>query len=225
VSSRPVVVAESREITGKKVAVLRRRGILPAVVYGHAHASQAIQLDAHEFDVLRRKVGRHALLDLKVGGGRATPVLLQHVHVHPATRHPMHADFLAVRLGEEMTVDVPVAIVGEAPAVARLGGTLLHLREGVQVRALPADLPSVLELDVSSLEDFEAVLHVRDLVLPSRVTLVTDPDEPLARVQPPRVEVEPVAAAEAAEAAPAEAEEGAPAASAEPGAEGAAEEA
>lgn len=200
-STRPLVAAEPREIAGKKVAALRREGILPAVVYGHSHASQSIQLDAHAFEVLRRKVGRHALLDLKVGSGRATPVLLQHVHEHPASRHVLHVDFLAVRMSEEMTVDVPVVPVGASSAVERQGGTLLHMRDMVQVRALPADLPSTLELDISSLDSFDAVLHVRDIALPSKVVLVTDGDELLARVAPPRVDVEGAPAAEAEEAA------------------------
>ena len=64
------LVAEHREIIGKKVATLRRAGKLPAVVYGHGHASEPIQLDAHEFDILRRHAGRNALLDLKVGRRR-----------------------------------------------------------------------------------------------------------------------------------------------------------
>lgn len=200
-STRPLVAAEPREILGKKVASLRRQGILPGVVYGHGHASEAIQLDAHEFDVLRRRVGRNALIDLKVGGGRATPVLLQHIHEHPVGRQPVHVDFFVVKMSEEMTVDVPVAVVGESMAVARHGGTLLHMRDSVQVRALPMDLPSTLELDIAALDSFDAVLYVRDLALPQKVTLVTDADEMLARVQAPRVELElePVAA-EAAEA-------------------------
>ena len=75
--------AEPREIIGKQVSRLRREGILPAVVYGHGHESQPIQLDAHEFETLLRHAGRHTLLDLAVGGGKATPVLLQSVHEHP----------------------------------------------------------------------------------------------------------------------------------------------
>jgi large subunit ribosomal protein L25 len=214
VSTRPLVSAEPRDITGKKVAALRRKGILPAVVYGPGHASRSVQLDAHDFDVLRRRVGRNDLLDLKVGGGKATPVLLHHVHEHPVTRRPMHVDLFVVRMSEEMSVDVPVSLVGSSAAVDRHGGTLLHLRDSIQVRALPADLPSSLELDISRLESFDDVLQVGDAVVPPRVTLVTDPAEALARVQPPRVEAEPVAV----EAAPLEAPEGEEAAAEEPAA-------
>jgi large subunit ribosomal protein L25 len=202
VSTRPLVTAEPREIVGKSVNALRRRGILPAVVYGQGKASQPIQLDARAFDELRRHVTRNPLVDLKVGRGRATPVLLQGIHEHPVRRQPIHVDFYVVKMTEELTVDAPIDYVGESHAVEKLGGTLLHLREHVSVRELPADLPHSVELDISSLRDFDAVLHVRNLVVPDGVTVLTDADEPLARVQPPRVEEEPVVAADPAAAAP-----------------------
>lgn len=207
VSTRPQLSADPREALGKKVANLRRDGVLPAVVYGTGHDSEPIQIDAKGFDDLRRHAGRNALVDLKVGGGRARPVLLHAVQEHPVTRRALHADFLMVRMTEEMTVDVAISTVGESVAIEKLGGTLLHLRDTVQVRALPADLPSSLELDISSLSSFDATLHVSDLQVPDKVTILTDAGEPLARVQAPRVEEEPVATEVEAAAAEAEAAE------------------
>ncbi|MGZ3588255.1 MAG: 50S ribosomal protein L25 [Candidatus Limnocylindrales bacterium] len=198
-SSRPELVAHRREITGKAVARLRREGLLPAVLYGHGHASESLQVDAKQFEVLRRHSGRNALVDLKVDGSGAQPVMVYGVQEHPVTRRPLHVDFFLVKMTEEMTVDVPVAMIGESYAVAKSGGTLLHLLDTVKVRALPADVPSALELDVTPLETFEAMLYVRDLRAQERVTIVTDGDEPLARVQPPRVEELPIAAEEAVE--------------------------
>ncbi len=154
---------------------------------------------------------RNSLVDLKIGSGRALPVLLQGIHEHPVKRHPIHVDFFVVKMTEELHVDVPINHVGESIAVDKMGGTLLHLREHVSVSALPGDLPHVLDLDITPLHDFDAVLHVRDLVVPTGVTVLTDADEPLARVQQPRAQedfaaipgLEPAVApaAEAAEAA------------------------
>ena len=191
-STRPVVSAEPREVTGKKVSTLRRQGILPAVVYGAEVESQPIQMNAREFDVLRRTVSRNTLVDLKIGSRKATPALLQGIHEHPVRRNPMHVDFQVVSLTEEITIDVPVNYVGDSTASDKLGGTLLHLRETVSVRALPTALPSGVDLDISPLDSFDAVLHVSDLVAPEGTTVLTDPEEALARVQPPRVEEEPV---------------------------------
>ena len=108
-STRPRLTAEHRTITGKQVATLRRQGILPAVVYGHGHDSESIQIDAKEFETLRRKTGRNAILDLKVGSARVTPVILQQVAIDPVQRTPIHADFFVVKMSEEMVVDVPIA--------------------------------------------------------------------------------------------------------------------
>jgi large subunit ribosomal protein L25 len=93
---------------------------------------------------------------------------------------------------EELIVDVPLAPTGESVAVTDLGGTLLHPTETVRVRALPDHLPQSIEYAIDSLVDFDATIHVRDLQIPSDVTLLTDPDEIIAKVQAPRVEVEEV---------------------------------
>ena len=109
---------------------------------------------------------------------------------------------------EELTVDVPLVATGESPAVSLNNGTLLHPIESVRVRALPDHLPQAIEYSIESLVDFDTTIHVRDLVIPADVTLVTDGEEIIAKVQAPRVEEEPivVGAAEVAEGEAAEAE-------------------
>jgi len=199
VSTRPVVSAEPREVVGKKVSTLRRQGILPAVVYGAGRESENIQLDAREFDVLMRHTNRNTLVDLKIGKSRATPVLLQNVHEHPVRRNPVHVDFQVVSMTEAITIDVPVNYMGDSTAADKLGGTLLHLRESVSISALATALPQAIDLDITPLDSFDAVLHVSDLIVPDDVTILTDPEEPLARVQPPRVEEEPVTGLEGEE--------------------------
>ena len=206
-TARATLAAETREVTGKQVAKLRQAGKLPAVVYGHGETSDAITVDAHEFEQLRRHTGPNALVDLSIDGKKAKPVLIHGVAVHPVTRRPLHADLFLVRMTEELTVDVPVALTGESEAVAKHGGTLVRGVETVRVRALPDHLPQSFEISIEPLVDFEARLHVRDLAVPAGVTLLSDPDESLAHVLPPRVEEEIApAAAEGAEAEGAEAE-------------------
>jgi large subunit ribosomal protein L25 len=202
-TARATLAAEHRDVTGKKVALLRHAGRLPAVVYGHGIDSDNISIDAHEFEQLRRHTGPNALVDLSVDGKQGRPVLVSAVQVHPVNRRTLHVDLFLVRMTEELTVDVPLVAIGESPAVASLGGTLLHPIESVRVRALPDKLPQVIEYPVESLVDFDTTLHVRDLVIPADVTLVTDGDDIIARVQAPRVEEAPiVAAVEIGEGAP-----------------------
>jgi len=211
-TARATLAAEHREVLGKKVATLRRAGRLPAVVYGHGEASDSVSVDTHEFEQLRRHSGPNALVDLSVDGKKARPVLVHSVQVHPVNRRPLHVDLFLVRMTEELTVEVPLVATGESPAVTLHGGTLLHPSESVRVRALPDHLPQSIEYSVAGIGDFDTAIYVRDLVVPSDVTLLTDGDEIIAKVQPPRVEEEPtvVGEAEAAEAEAAEAEGGEP---------------
>lgn len=194
---RPTLAATNRDVTGKRVARLRRAGQLPAVVFGHGMPSQSVSLDSHEFELLQHRIGQNALVDLLVDGKKATPVLVHGVQRDPVYRRMLHVDLFAVRMTEELTVDVPLVTVGESTAVDKLGGTLLHMLESVKVKALPDHLPQSIDLPIDSLVDFDATVHVRDLAIPSDVTLLTDPDEIVARVQQPRIEEEVVVAAEA----------------------------
>ena len=193
-TARATLAAEHRQITGKKVAGLRRAGRLPAVVYGHGIDSANVTVDTHEFDQLRRHTGPNALVDLSIDGKKAQPVLVHAVQVHPVNRRPLHVDLFLVRMTEELTVEVPLVATGESPAVTQNGGTLLHPTETVRVRALPDHLPQLIEYSIASLVDFDTAIHVRDLTIPSDVTLLTDGDEIIAKVQQPRVEEEPIVA-------------------------------
>jgi large subunit ribosomal protein L25 len=212
--SRPQLAAERREVKGKKVSYIRAAGRLPAVVFGRGLESDSVSIDTHEFENLRRHAGANALIDLSVDGGKATPVLVHGVQNHRVTRRPLHVDLYVVRMTEELTVDVPLVSEGQSDAVENAGGTLLHTIESVRVRALPDHLPQSIRYSIESLRTFDDAIHVRDLEIPSDATLLTDLDEVVAKVLPPRVEEEPVVAEavegeEGAEGEAAEGEEGA----------------
>jgi large subunit ribosomal protein L25 len=209
-SSRPSLAAEPREVTGKKVAGLRRGGRLPAVVFGRGLSSENVSVDAHDFEQLRRHAGQNALIDLSVDGKKARPVLVHGVQVLPVNRRPLHVDLFLVRMTEELIVDVPLVATGTSLAVENLNGTLLHPLESVRVRALPDHLPQQIEFSIEGLVDFDAVVKVSDLSIPGDVTLLTDSDEVVAKVLQSRlqVEVEAEKAEEAEAAAEAAAEAG-----------------
>ncbi len=219
-SARPALAAERRTVTGKAVARLRRDGRLPAVVYGHGLESAPVTLDAHDFDLLRRRIGPNALVDLSIDGAKPTPVLIHGVQIHKVNRRPIHVDLFAVRMTEEITVEVPVHGVGESEAVTRHGGTLLNASGTVKAKARPDHLPQAFEVDLSSLVDFDAAIHVRDIVVPEGVTILADPDEIIFKVAPPRIQEAAVPAAAEGEAVEGE---GAGAEGGEAAAEGSAE--
>jgi large subunit ribosomal protein L25 len=202
-ADRPALAAERRTVTGKAVSRLRKDGRLPGVVFGHGTDSEPVTIDAHEFELLRKHAGASTLVDLKVEGGKPRPVLISGIQVHPVNRRPLHVDLFAVRMTEELTVEVQLVGTGAAAAVEN-GGTLVHPTSSVKVRALPANLPDSLTYDLSPLVDFDTTITVADLVVPEGVTIQADPTEVIARVLAPRVEEE-VVVAEGVEAETAEA--------------------
>lgn len=206
-TDRPTLAALPRTEMGKATSHLRKAGRIPAVVFGHGE-STPVSVDAHEFQLLRRRAGANALIDLEVAGGQTTPVVINGVQLHRVSRTPLHVDLFRVNLTEDMTVDVVVRSIGESEAVTKEGGTLLHAVDHVRVRARPDRLPKFIEVDVTTLTDFDSVIAVRDLPVPDGAAILNDPDEVIFRVLAPRVaEVEPEAEVEAAPvAAPAEGE-------------------
>ncbi|HEX2625476.1 MAG TPA: 50S ribosomal protein L25 [Candidatus Limnocylindrales bacterium] len=195
--ARPKLAATSRDVTGKKVSYLRRDGKLPAVVYGRGLDSDNVTVDAHEFELLRRHAGPNTLIDLSVDGKKSTPILVHDVQLHRVTRQPLHADLYVVRMTDELTVDVALVAEGESEAIENAGGTLMRAIEHVRVRALPDHLPQSIHYSIESLKTFDDAIHVRDLEIPADATLLTDLEEVVAKVLPPRVEEEVTPTAEA----------------------------
>ena len=210
-TDRPTLAAARREVTGKKVAAIRRDGRLPGVVFGRGLSSESVSVDAHEFEQLRRHAGANTLIDLSIDGEKGAPVLVHGVQLHRVTQRPLHADLFVVRMTEELTVDVPLVPEGESEAIDTQGGTLLHVTEHVRVRALPDHLPQSIHYSIASLATFDDLIHVSDLEIPEDATLLNDPSEIVAKVLPPRVEEapEPVEAVEGEAAEGAEEGEGA----------------
>jgi large subunit ribosomal protein L25 len=215
-ATRIELAVTPRSVLGKKVKVLRRQGMTPANIYGHGLISQAVQVPTHDLARTIRLVGLNTMLQLQVEGEKKLrPVFVRRVQRDPITDEFLHVEFYQVSLKEKIRLEVPLVIVGEAPAVSIQGGVLLHAVNTITVEGLPTDLPPHIEVDVSGLADFDDAVHVKDLAVSPDITLLVDPEVVVAKVAAPRLaeevveeEVEvPVEAAEEAKVE-AEAEEG-----------------
>jgi len=197
------LIVEPRESTGKGSKKLRRQELVPGVVYGHRVEAQSVQVPQRELERVYLRAGSNSLVDLKVGE-RAVPrkVFIHEVQRDPVSHSVQHVDFIVVNLTEEMTASVPLVIVGEAPAVDRGEGRLMQATDHVQVRALPMELPPIIEVDISGLEAVDDSIHVSDLTIPGNVTLLTSGEELVVKITELAAEevVEEEAAAEGAEA-------------------------
>jgi large subunit ribosomal protein L25 len=185
------IAVEPREATGKQTKRLRAAGIVPGVVFGKKAGSVAVQLDAKVLDTLYRAAGRTSLVALTINGGASTSVVIKSIQRNPLTGRILHVDFFAPDLTHEMTADIPISFSGTAPGVEASGGYLLTSLDHLKVRALPSDFPHEISVDVSSLVDLDTSILVRDLAVGGKVTVLNEPDELVAKVMPPRVEVEP----------------------------------
>lgn len=200
---------DPRSVLGKQTKRLRRTGAVPGVVFGKGTESIPVQVDAKRFEALYQAAGRTTVFQLTVAGAGTKSVIIKSVQRHPLSGRAVHVDFFVPDLKAEMQVDIPIAFTGEAPAIEATGGTLFTSLSHIKVRALPADLPHEITVDLSPLVDFDAAIHVSDLPVPARVQVVNDPEELVAKVMPPRViEEEAPAAAEGEEGAEGEAAEG-----------------
>ncbi len=179
--------AEKRKDIGKKVKVLRKKGVLPAVLYGPEIDNLAIQLDLKEFEKTYRKAGESTLIDLEIGDKKFS-VLIHEIKKDPLSGNPIHVDFYQPILTEEAEAAVPIVFEGEAPAVKDLGGTLIKEIQEVEVKALPRDLPHEIKVDVSSLKTFENEILIKDLKIADNVKILKEPNEIVALVTPPQKE-------------------------------------
>jgi len=180
-----------RSVTGKKVKQLRRDGMVPVHVYGRGVESQALQAETQVLGRVLPRVGTNIPLSLELDGDKGENIcFVREVQRHPVTEDVLHVDFLRVDVSRAIQTEVPITLAGTPPAVRELGGTLLQPLLSLLVEALPMNVPPSLELDVSDLDDFEKGVYVRDIELDATVTLITDPDELVARVSQPRIEVE-----------------------------------
>lgn len=187
--------AAARE--GGKPRRLRRQGRIPAVVYGHRRASQAISVDALGFNQVAEH-GGNILINLMLPDGQDT-VMVKAIQRDPLRGRIVHVDFLAVSLDEVLTASVPLTIIGD-DEVTEAGGIVQHQLREVEVECLPTDVPSHITVDVSQLRIGDHIT-AGDLAIPESVKLLTAGDEIIITVIAPRVaEVEEVAEEEPAEA-------------------------
>ena len=184
--------AEPRTALGKAAARLRRSQVLPANIYGRRMDSTAIQLPERDAQALLKEHGVNTLVNLKVAGeADARPVVVRKVQRHPVSHRLQHLDFYQVDLRRSITAQLPVTVIGEAPAVHTYQGLLLHGLDTVEVEALPADMPTHLEVSVESITELDGQVTVADLQVPHGVTVLTAPELMLARVTRSRLEETP----------------------------------
>jgi large subunit ribosomal protein L25 len=178
------------EIRGGKEnsAQLRENGLVPAVFYGPKQTSTSVKIKEGDFIKAYNEVGESSVLILD-DGTEQHEALIHDVQFDAVSSKVTHVDFYVIEKGKKVEVAVPLEFVGQAPAEKTLGGVLVKVVYEVEIKALPKDLPHNIEVDVSSLVDFDSQIHASDIKLPAGVELITEPEEVIVLVQAHKEEV------------------------------------
>ena len=183
------IKTEIRTIVGNSVRKLRNAGILPAVIYSKELGSISLQLNYLEFLRLFKEVGTSNVIDLMIDE-KKYPCIVHGLDIHPVTGRLRHVDFLSVNLLKKVTATVELVFVGEAPAVKEFGAVLTTPLQEIEVEALPDNLPSSIEVDLSSLVSIESMIRVSDLASSDNYEIITNSEELIATLVYQSVEVE-----------------------------------
>jgi large subunit ribosomal protein L25 len=197
---------QARELLRKKVGRLRRAGIIPVHLYGPGIEPRSLQCSAPTLIRVLAEAGASSPISVTIEGESGShTAFAREIQWDPRRDTVLHVDLMAADLSRPVTAQVPISLTGQAPGATRSGGSVTQQMFDVQVSALPMEMPAQIDLDLSIMTDPNSVLRAGDIALPTGVTLLTDSEEMVARIDVPRGTV----ADEAEEAAAGAAEEGA----------------
>lgn len=175
-------LAVQKRDTKVKAQTLRKKGLLPAVVYGRKEEATPIAVERKIFDKVFHKAGESTVITL-TGLGEEKDALIHEVDVDPVTGTPVHADFYAIAKGQTVTVSIPLEFEGESPAVKDLGGILVKVMHELEIECQPKDLPHAIHVDISKLATLEDQIKVKDLKgIPASAKISVDTDEVVAMI-------------------------------------------
>lgn len=178
---------QPRELMGKKVGRLRRAGIVPVHLYGPGTESRSLQCAGPVLIKALADAGASSPITVTIDGESGSHVAFaREIQWDPRRDTVLHVDLMAADVSRPVTAQVPVALTGDAPGATRSGGYVSQLLFDVQVSALPLEMPAQIEMDLAALTDENSVFRSGDIVLPDGVTLLTDPEEMVARIEVPR---------------------------------------
>lgn len=187
---KTILSAQKRVHLGRKNYHVRNEGVIPAVVYGAGMEPLNVQVVHNEFARVLKTAGESTIVELSVDGGAPLHVLIQATQTNPIRDEFTHVDFRAVDMTKKIEAEVKLHFVGESPAVKALGGTLVKTMDEVRIKALPTDLLSFINVDISKLVTFDDAIHVKDLDISKDVETLDDENAVVAVVSAPRSDAE-----------------------------------
>lgn len=178
------IKAEKRTLGKAALRTARQEGYLPAIVYGRNFKPVPVQVKVKDFEGAYAQAGESSLVYVDLGE-QSLPVIIHDVAKDYLAGSFWHADFYKVNLDEKITAEVPVILVGESPAIKSLGGILVKNINNIKVEALPQNLPSQIEVDVSGLQNFGEEILIKNLTFPAGVEVKDKLEAIIVLIQEP----------------------------------------
>ena len=173
----------NREILGKKVKHLRRQGITPVHLFGHGIESLALQCDTVQIERVLSQAEQTGLISLKLDKEKKPRTVMVRAFDRDWRKGQLlHVDFYQVKLREKLKLEVPVVLVGEAPALKSKDNMLEHELDTLTIECFPAKIPAGMEVDIGSLSEPEQAIRVKDIDLDEDITVLNDPELVVAKI-------------------------------------------
>lgn len=174
--------------TSEKAKSLLERNFIPLNYYGRGVQNKSLKVDYQTFRRLYKQAGNNTVIELNVDGQEKCNVIVHEVDTDPISDTITHVDLINVRMDEEIHTTIPLEFVGQAAAVKELSGIFSPNLSELDIKCLPKDLVHTIEVNIESLVDFNASIKVKDLIVPSAIKVMNDPEQMVAAVVPPREE-------------------------------------
>lgn len=173
--------AEVRKLVGKKTNRVRKEGYLAANVYGQKFKSKTIKVLAKDFFNIYKKIKRTGIVHLNLGKEKI-PVLIRNIQYHPVKNYILHIDFRKVNLAQKIITRVPLKIIGKSAAVENKVGDLNIPINQVELESLPQDIPSNVEVDISSLKEVGDEIKIANLAKTKKYVFIQPPETVLVSI-------------------------------------------
>lgn len=205
-SNAPIEAVQATPRTGtfnkNHARRVRVQGLIPAVVYGAGQPSVAVTVDPKVITrILYSETGHNTIFDLNLEGAAPTKVMIVDWQNEPIKGKLLHIDMKRIAMNVAMRVSVPVQLTGTPTGVKTQGGVLSQVLHEVEIECLPTDIPSHIDVDITSLE-LNGAIHIKDLPHSDKIKFLGEEDEVVAQISVPKEDI----ALEAAAPTPSEPE-------------------
>lgn len=167
-------------VTHGQLNAARAERKIPAVIYGPEMEPVSIMIESHPFSKALTEAGESTLVEVDLAGTKHN-VLIKDMQTDPRTGSFTHVDFYAVSMKKELETEVSLNFTGDSEAV-KMGGTLVKIKDSLNVRCLPKDLVRSIEVPLAALKSYDDMITVADIALPTGLTAIDDADEAVAKV-------------------------------------------